>query len=107
MILIDTSTMVAWLDASHEHHEASARAIGLAIAGDDAAISVVTLAELAAGGRIPESLAGPLSPMLQVDGTEADALHAGQVFARTPRKHLSRFRTSSSVPKRPNVAGNI
>ena len=88
MILIDTSTLVAWLDSTHEHHESSARAIGLAIAEDDAAISVVTLAELAAGGRTLESLAGPLAPMLRVDVTEADAWHAGQIFARTPRKQL-------------------
>jgi predicted nucleic acid-binding protein len=58
MILIDTSTIVAWLDASHEHHVSSARAIGLAVSEDDTAISVMTLAELAAGERTPESLTG-------------------------------------------------
>ena len=56
MILIDTSTIVAWLDAGHEHHDPSARSISLAIAEDDTAISVVTLAELAAGGRIQEAI---------------------------------------------------
>lgn len=89
MILIDTSTIVAWLDAGHEHHDSSARAISLAIAEDDTAISVVTLAELAAGGRTPDSLAGPLAPMLRTEVTEADAWLAGRVFARTPRKQLA------------------
>lgn len=89
MILIDTSTIVAWLDASHEDHESASRAIAQAVLDDDTAISVVTLAELAAGGRTPESLAGPLAPMLRVEVTEDDAWHAGRVFARTPRKQLA------------------
>ena len=88
MILIDTSTIVAWLDANHQPHSASARAIGLAIAEDETAVSVVTLAELAAGGRTPESLAGPLAPMVRVEVTEGDAWRAGRIFARTPRKQL-------------------
>lgn len=89
MILIDTFTVVAWLDESHPDHLSSAAAVREALVEDDLAISVVTLAELAAGGRTPETLAGPLAPMLRVEVTEADAWHAGQVFARTPRKQIT------------------
>ena len=53
MILMDTSTLVAWLDEGHEHHKSSAAAVVEALASDDVAVSVVTLAELAAGGRTP------------------------------------------------------
>ena len=55
MILIDTSTVVAWLDESHPDHLSSAAAVREALVEDDLAISVVTLAELAAqAGVAPE-----------------------------------------------------
>jgi predicted nucleic acid-binding protein len=53
------------------------------------AVSVVTLAELAAGGRTRGALELDLRGMIVVEVTADDAWHAGQVFARTPRKQLT------------------
>lgn len=88
MILIDTSTVVAWLDTSHEDHGASTAAVIGALAEDEVAVSVVTLAELAAGGRTREAIEQDLRGMVLVEVTGEDAWLAGQVFARTPRKQL-------------------
>lgn len=88
MILLDTSTVVAWLDEGHADHRTSAAAVIEALALDQVAVSVVTLAELAAGGRTREALDQDLRGMVVVEVTAADAWHAGQVFARTPRKQL-------------------
>lgn len=57
MILVDTSTIVAWLDSTHRDHQAASEAIG-------------------------EDLAG----MRIIEVTGADAERAGRVFARTSRK---------------------
>ena len=46
MILIDTSTVVAWLDQAHPDHKTATRAIVDALMDDEVAVSVVTLAEL-------------------------------------------------------------
>ncbi len=88
MILIDTSTIVAWLDENHEDHKTSAAAIVEALTRDDVAVSVVTLAELAAGGRTREAMEEDLGGMMFVEVTPDDACTAGRVFARTPRKQL-------------------
>lgn len=88
MILVDTSTIVAWLDKTHEDHEKSAAAIVEALIRDDVAVSVVTLAELAAGGRTREAIEDDLRGMMFVEVTSNDAQIAGRVFARTPRKQL-------------------
>ena len=86
MILIDTSTVVAWLDRAHPDHETATRAIVDALMDDEVAVSVVTLAELAAGGRTREALEVDLKGMTVIEVTAADAWRAGQVFARLPRK---------------------
>ena len=39
MILIDTSTVVAWLDQSHPDHKTSAQAIVNALMDDDVAVN--------------------------------------------------------------------
>lgn len=89
MILLDTSTVVAWLDKTHADHKTSTAAVVAALLDDEVAVSVVTLAELAAGGRTREALELDLRGMIVVEVTEADAWRAGQVFARTPRKQLT------------------
>ncbi len=89
MILIDTSTVVAWLDEVHPDHQSSAVAVIQALEEDEVAVSVVTLAELAAGGRTREAIAQDLRGITVVEVTEDDAWHAGRVFARTPRKQLA------------------
>lgn len=89
MILLDTSTLVAWLDRGHADHKASTAAIAKALANDEVAVSVVTLAELAAGGRTKEAIELDLQGMMVVEVTSDDAWHAGQIFARTPRKQLT------------------
>jgi predicted nucleic acid-binding protein len=86
MILIDTSTVVAWLDQSHPDHKTSAQAIVNALMDDDVAVSVVTLAELAVGGRTWEAVEADLKGMIVIEVTADDAWRAGQVFARLPRK---------------------
>ncbi len=88
MILIDTSTIVAWLDKNHEDHNTSSAAIVEALTQDDVAVSVVTLAELAAGGRTREAIEEDLRGMLFVEVTSDDSYTAGRVFAQTPRKQL-------------------
>lgn len=89
MILIDTSTVVAWLDKSHPDHKTASQALVTAIMEDDVAVSVVTLAELAVGGRTREALEADLKGMLVIEVTAADAWRAGQVFARLPRKQAT------------------
>ena len=89
MILIDTSTIVAWLDQSHPDHKTASQALVTAIMEDDVAISVVTLAELAVGGRTREALEADLKGMIVIEVTAADAWRAGQVFARLPRKQAT------------------
>jgi predicted nucleic acid-binding protein len=86
MILIDTSTIVAWLDAGHPDHRTASDAVVEALANEQAAVSVVTLAELAAGGRTQEAIDDDLLGMVIVDLTAGDAERAGQVYSRTPRK---------------------
>ena len=56
MILVDTSVMVAWLDPRHPDHAACTEALDGCAAVDELAISALTVAELAAGGRSREAL---------------------------------------------------
>ena len=55
-MLVDTSVIVAWLDATHDQHLACARTLEKWAARETLAISSVTYAELAAGARTRESL---------------------------------------------------
>lgn len=89
MILIDTSTIVAWLDSGHPDHLTSAAAVVSAFLDGEVSVSVVTLAELAVGGRTREALEQDLREMVIVEVTADDAWHAGRVFARTPHQHAT------------------
>ena len=85
MTLIDSSTIVAWLDQSHPDHVTAAAAVTEALLSNGAAVSVVTLAELAAGGRTQQAIAKDLRGMIIIEITAADADTAGRVFGRTPK----------------------
>jgi predicted nucleic acid-binding protein len=85
MILVDTSVIVAWLDPSHEHHEACWKALGSAAAEDELAISSVTFGELAAGGRTREFVDEQLSDFAKVNLDFESAWRAGRVFRQTHR----------------------
>jgi predicted nucleic acid-binding protein len=80
MILVDTSVIVPWLDMEHEHH-AVCRAALLQWAGEDhLAVSAVTYAELAAGGRTREWVDDLLSGFARIELDFEAAFRAGQAF---------------------------
>jgi predicted nucleic acid-binding protein len=56
VILIDTSVIVAWMDANHKHHRECWAAIRGWSGKDELAISSVTYSELAAGARTREAV---------------------------------------------------
>lgn len=82
MILVDTSVIVAYQDATHEQHEQSAAALERWEAAG-LAVSVVTIAELAAGGRTAEALTEDFEGWKVLPIDAADALRAGQAFAQS------------------------
>ncbi|HUS35622.1 MAG TPA: PIN domain-containing protein [Verrucomicrobiae bacterium] len=85
MILVDTSVIVAWLDASHEHHKACWEALRKSAAEDELAISSVTFAELAAGGHTREFVDEQLNDFAKVDLDFESAWRAGRVFRQIHR----------------------
>jgi predicted nucleic acid-binding protein len=92
MILVDTSVIVAWLDASHEHHKACWEALRTAAAEDELAISSVTFAELAAGGRTREFVDEQLNDFAKVELDFESAWRAGRVF-----RQIHRSKSESAV----------
>jgi predicted nucleic acid-binding protein len=82
MILVDTSIIVALLDAAHEHHGPCSEALNYWRTQDELAVSSVTCAELAAGGRTLEAINHDLSDFYQVDLDWQAAFRAGQAFGR-------------------------
>lgn len=85
MILVDTSIIIAVQDQNHPEHAACLSALESCAARNPLAVSVVTLGELAAGGRTREAMAEDfeLWTILPVDAEAA--LRAGQAFARSYR----------------------
>lgn len=83
MILVDTSVIVAWLDGAHEDHRACTQALEHWAGQDELAVSAVTYAELAAGGRTRPAMDEDLRDFQRVElGFEA-AWRAGLAFGRT------------------------
>jgi predicted nucleic acid-binding protein len=80
MILVDTSIIVAWLDKTHKHHRESWRAILECAGRDQLAVSSVTYAELAAGGRTREAVDTDLRSFVRLELDFASAWRAGQTF---------------------------
>lgn len=85
MILVDTSVIVAWLDKSHEAHEACAKALASIAARDTLAVSSVTYAELASGARNREGVDEALKAFERLELDFADAWRAGQAFRQYRR----------------------
>jgi len=82
MILVDTSIIVAWLDSTHENHARCEKAMLRWAAEDRLAISAVTYAELAAGGRTQEAVDEELAIFDRVEVDFASAWRAGVAFRR-------------------------
>jgi predicted nucleic acid-binding protein len=86
MILVDTSVIVAWLDRNHPHHRACLAALELWAQQDRLAVSSVTLAELAAGGRTRDAVDEDLRDF-EVLPLDADtAWRAGVAYRQYRRK---------------------
>jgi predicted nucleic acid-binding protein len=86
VILIDTSVIVAWLDRSHPLHIVSTEAIELWASKGPLTVSVVTHAELAAGGRTRDAIDEDLR-FFEIIPLSADAAcRAGMAFRRYRRK---------------------
>jgi predicted nucleic acid-binding protein len=84
MILVDTSVIVAWLDRDHPQHQECARGLAYWAGQDRLAISAVSYAELAAGGRTQEAMDEDLSPFQRIDLDFKGAWRAGHAFGRSP-----------------------
>ena len=85
MILVDTSVIVAWLDPDHDHHMVCEQALLHWAELDHLAVSSVTFAELAAGGRTRESVEEVLEGFERVDLGFSDSWRAGMAFGRFPK----------------------
>lgn len=86
MILVDTSVIVAWLDRSHPHHRACLVALEDWARRDRLAVSAVTLAELAAGGRTRDAVDEDLRDFEVIPVDSDAAWRAGVAFRQYRRK---------------------
>jgi len=82
MILVDTSIIVAWLDASHSEHAICLRALSHHAGKDQLAVSSVTYAELAVGGRTREAIDEDLRVFERIELSFEAAFRAGVAFSR-------------------------
>jgi predicted nucleic acid-binding protein len=82
VILVDTSILVAWLDKTHPQHQACTRVLMDAAGEEELAVSSVTYAELAAGGRTREAVDADLDGFRQIDLSFDAAWRAGVAFRR-------------------------
>jgi len=82
VILVDTSVIVAWLDEAHEAHVHCEQALVHWAGHDQLAVSAVTYAELAAGGRTREAIDEDLRIFQHVDLDFDAAWKAGLAFGR-------------------------
>ena len=94
MILIDTSVIVAWLDATHKHHQECWTSIRHWSGRDSLAVSAVTYAELAAGARTREAVDDALNLFARIDLDFVSAWRAGLAF----RQHRPAKRESPVLP---------
>jgi predicted nucleic acid-binding protein len=80
MILVDTSVIVAWLDPTHKHNKECWTAIRHWAGVDQLAISSVTYAELAAGGRTREAVDEDMKGFVRLEVDFDSAWRAGRAF---------------------------
>ena len=85
MILVDTSVIVAWLDPDHPDHNVCSQALDGWSACDELALSSITIAELAAGGRSRDALEEDLRGFRRLDLDFEGAFRAGHAFGRYHR----------------------
>lgn len=90
MTLVDTSVIVALLDTSHDQHRACARAIERAAEQGALAVSAITFAELAAGGRTREAVEEDLRGFHRVELDFNAAWRAGHAFRRARKGKTER-----------------
>lgn len=83
MILVDTSVIVAWLDRSHEDHQACSRALEHWAGREQLAVSAVSYAELAAGGRTRQAVEEDLRDFQRIELDFEAAWRAGLAFGRS------------------------
>ena len=86
MILVDTSVIVAWLDQSHPHHRACAKALEDWAQRDRLAVSAATFGELAAGGRTRDAVDEDLRHFEKIPLDANAAWRAGIAFRQSRRK---------------------
>jgi predicted nucleic acid-binding protein len=82
VILVDTSVIVAWLDEAHDAHVHCEQALVHWAGQDQLAVSAVTYAELAAGGRTREAIDEDLRIFQRIDLDFDAAWKAGLAFGR-------------------------
>lgn len=82
MIRVDNSVIVAWLDDAHLAHAGCVASLEHWAGVEALAVSSVTYAELAAGGRTQEAVDEDLSMFQRVDLDFAASWRAGVAFAR-------------------------
>lgn len=82
MILVDTSVIVAWLDPQHDQHKKCWRTIHDLSGEEDLAVSAVSFAELAAGGRTREAVEEDLRGFHRIELDFDAAWRAGHAFRR-------------------------
>ena len=82
MILVDTSVVVAWLDPEHPDHNVCSQALDEWSSCQELALSSITIAELAAGGRSRDALEEDLRGFRRLDLGYEGAFRAGQAFGR-------------------------
>jgi predicted nucleic acid-binding protein len=80
MILVDTSVIVVLLDNTHKHHRECVTSIVSWAARDQLAISSITYAELAGGGRTREAVDEDLKGFTRVELDFDAAWRAGRAF---------------------------
>jgi len=80
VILVDTSVIVAWLDPTHKHYKECWAAIRYWAGRDQLAISSVTYAELAAGGRTRETVDEDMKGFVRLELDYDCAWRAGKAF---------------------------
>jgi predicted nucleic acid-binding protein len=80
MILVDTSIIVAWLDRSHPDHVRCEEELFRWAGEDQLAVSAVTYAELAAGGRTREAVDEDLRTFKRLELDFEASWRAGLAF---------------------------